>query len=59
MEVDILTLFPAMFKGPFEESIIKRAIEKGALSIRLHNFRDYAPGRHQIVDDYSYGGGKG
>ena len=59
MEIDILTLFPAMFAGPFSESIIKRATEKGILTIRIHNFRDYAPGRHSVVDDYSYGGGEG
>ena len=59
MEIDILTLFPAMFRGPFEESIIKRAVEQDYLSLRIHNFRDFAPGKHHHVDDYSYGGGEG
>ncbi len=59
MKIDILTLFPGMFKGPFEESIIKRAVENGILDIRIHNFREFAPGRHHHVDDYSYGGGEG
>lgn len=56
---DILTLFPAMFGGPFGESIIKRAVAADLLDIRLHNIRDYAEGRHKVVDDYPYGGGAG
>lgn len=48
-----------MFQGPFEESIVKRAVDRGLLDIRVHNLRDYAEGRHQVVDDYPYGGGVG
>jgi tRNA (guanine37-N1)-methyltransferase len=56
---DILTLFPAMFDGPFGESIIRRAVEAGRLSIAVHNIRDYAPGKHHMTDDTPYGGGGG
>jgi tRNA (guanine37-N1)-methyltransferase len=59
MHFDILTLFPAMFTGPFEESILKRAQEHGRLSIALHNIRDYATDKHHITDDTPYGGGGG
>ncbi|HOO58998.1 MAG TPA: tRNA (guanosine(37)-N1)-methyltransferase TrmD, partial [Candidatus Mcinerneyibacteriales bacterium] len=59
MIVDILTLFPEMFTSPFEESILKRAREKGYLSLDVHNIRDYAQDRHQVTDDYPYGGGAG
>jgi tRNA (guanine37-N1)-methyltransferase len=59
MQLDILTLFPAMFDSPFAESIIKRAMEKGLVSINLINIRDFARDKHQQVDDYPYGGGAG
>jgi tRNA (guanine37-N1)-methyltransferase len=59
MRIDILTLFPGMFAGPFSESIIKRAVDKGLLEIGLHNIRDYTEDRHHVVDDYPYGGGSG
>src|SRR5256885_2865794 len=59
MHFDIFTLFPAMFQGPFTESILKRAQERGLLSIALHNIRDATTDRHHIVDDYPYGGGAG
>ncbi|HFD40437.1 MAG TPA: tRNA (guanosine(37)-N1)-methyltransferase TrmD, partial [Anaerolineae bacterium] len=56
MHFDILTLFPGMFAGVFEESIIKRAQQAGRLTIALHNIRDYAEGRHRVTDDTPYGG---
>jgi tRNA (guanine37-N1)-methyltransferase len=56
---DILTLFPGLFAGVFEESIIKRAREAGLVTVALHNIRDYAAGRHQVTDDTPYGGGGG
>jgi tRNA (guanine37-N1)-methyltransferase len=56
---DIITLFPEMFSGPFSESILKRAQEKGTIVINLHNLRDYAEDKHKTVDDTPYGGGKG
>ncbi len=59
MRIDILTLFPEMFRGPFEESIVKRAQERGLVEIHLHNIRDYARDKHRVVDDYPYGGGAG
>lgn len=59
MHVDIFTLFPGMFQGPFDESILKRAQERGLLSIGLHNIRDATTDKHHIVDDYPYGGGAG
>lgn len=59
MRFDIITLFPGMFVGPFQESIIARAMERGLLEIQLHNLRDYATGKNQVVDDYPFGGGPG
>jgi tRNA (guanine37-N1)-methyltransferase len=59
MHVDILTLFPDMFHGPFEESIIKRARTAGLISIAVHDIRDWAPGKHRQCDDTPYGGGGG
>lgn len=59
MRIDILTLFPSMFKGPFEESIIKRAQEKGLVKIKIHNLRSWAVDKHGTVDDRPYGGGAG
>jgi tRNA (guanine37-N1)-methyltransferase len=59
MHIDIFTLFPAMFQGPFQESILKRAMEQGLLTIAIHNIRDYATDKHHVTDDYPYGGGAG
>jgi tRNA (guanine37-N1)-methyltransferase len=59
MHFDILTLFPEMFRGPFDESILKRAQESGRLSVALHNIRDYAADKHHVTDDAPYGGGGG
>jgi tRNA (guanine37-N1)-methyltransferase len=59
MRIDILTLFPSMFAGPFDESIIARAIQQGLVTIHLHNIRDWATDRHRTVDDTPYGGGAG
>lgn len=59
MRVDILTLFPGMFRGPFDESIIKRAVDAGVVSIHVHDIRQWAKGRHKVADDYPYGGGPG
>ena len=59
MRIDILTIFPGMFRGPFEESIVKRAVEKELVQIFLHDIRDYASDKHRTVDDYPFGGGQG
>ena len=59
MEVDILTIFPGMFPGVMSESILGRAQSKGILTVRVHDIRDFALGKHRIVDDYPFGGGPG
>ncbi len=59
MQIDILTLFPQIFEGPFTESIIKRAVERNLVQINLHNIRDYSLSKHKNVDDYPFGGGAG
>lgn len=59
MRIDIITIFPEMFQGPFSESIIKRSIQKGLAEIHLHQLRDYAFDKHQKVDDYAFSGGAG
>lgn len=59
MRIDIITLFPELLKGPFEASIIKRAIESGKVSIHFHHLRDYAINKQKQVDDYPFGGGAG
>ncbi len=59
MRIDIFTLFPAMFDGPFADSIVARAQAAALVRIVLHNVRDYADGKHQVTDDYPYGGGGG
>ena len=59
MKIDILTLFPDMFDGVFQESIIKRAIDEKKIEINLINFRDYTLDPHHKVDDTPYGGGAG
>ena len=59
MKIDVLSLFPGMFSGVFEESIIKRAINEGKVSINIHNFRDFSLDPHNKVDDTPYGGGAG
>lgn len=56
MKIDILTLFPKMFQGPFEESIVKRAQEKGLVEIKIYNLRDWAKDKHKSADDRPYGG---
>jgi tRNA (guanine37-N1)-methyltransferase len=59
MRIDILTLFPKMFKGPLDESIIKRAQEKNLATINIHNLRRWAKDKRKTVDDRPFGGGTG
>jgi tRNA (guanine37-N1)-methyltransferase len=59
VKIDVLTLFPAMFAGPLDESIIKRAREAGLLELKIHQLRDYTHDRHKTVDDRPFGGGPG
>lgn len=56
---EIITLFPDFFLSPLNESILGKAQEKGIISIRLHNIRDYTKDKHHVTDDYPYGGGVG
>jgi tRNA (guanine37-N1)-methyltransferase len=59
MRIDILCLFPEMFSSPLNQSIIKRASERGLVNVVIHNIRDYTHDKHHTVDDYPYGGGPG
>jgi len=59
MKIDVLTLFPAMFAGPLDESIVQRARKNGVLELAVHNLRDYTHDRHKTVDDRPFGGGPG
>ncbi len=59
MRIDILTLFPGMFCGPFDTGIFQRAVSNGLVRVNIHNIRDYSHDKHHIVDDYPYGGGAG
>ena len=57
--IDILTLFPEYFQGPFTVSMVKRAVAKKAVDLRLHQLRDWADDKHETADDVPYGGGAG
>jgi tRNA (guanine37-N1)-methyltransferase len=59
MRIAVLTLFPAMFAGPLDESIVMRARRAGLLDLTIHNLREYAHDRHKTVDDRPFGGGPG
>lgn len=59
MKITILTLFPEMFQGPFDKSIVKRAQEKKLVEINIVNIRDFGMGKHKLVDDRPFGGGSG
>ncbi len=59
MKISVITLFPEMFTSPFNESIIKRAIEKKLIELEFIDIRDFGVGKHKLVDDTPYGGGKG
>lgn len=59
MKIDIVTLFPSMFAGPFDTSMLKKARDRGIVEINIHNLRDWATDKHKTVDDRPYGGGPG
>jgi tRNA (guanine37-N1)-methyltransferase len=59
MRIDIITCLPEILKSPLEQSIIKRAQEKGLVEFHVHDLRDYATNKYRQVDDYQYGGGAG
>jgi tRNA (guanine37-N1)-methyltransferase len=57
--IEIVTLFPEMFRGPLDESIVQRARQAGRVEIRIHNLRDWAEGPHRKADDEPFGDGAG
>jgi tRNA (guanine37-N1)-methyltransferase len=59
MDIDVLTLFPRVFEGPLEESILKRAQTSGRARVRVFNLREFTHDKHRVVDDRPYGGGPG
>lgn len=59
MRIDIITVVPHLMKSPFEASILKRAIDKGLVSIHFHDLRAYATNKYKQIDDYQFGGGAG
>ena len=59
MRIDVVTLFPRMFAGPLAESMLRVAQDRGAVTIRLIDLRDYTQSRHRVADDYPFGGGGG
>lgn len=59
MRIDILTLFPGIFSGPLDHSILSRAREAGLLAVGVHDLRDYAEGKHRVTDEPPFGGGGG
>ncbi len=59
MHIDIITVVPALLEGPFNHSILKRATDKGLLTVELHDLRKWAINKHGQIDDYQYGGGAG
>ena len=59
MKFDIVTIFPKMVEAPLAEGIVGRAIERGAIDVRVHDLRDHTTDRHRVVDDVPFGGGPG
>lgn len=59
MRIDIITCLPRLLDSPFSDSILKRAQQKGIVSVHLHDLREYATGKHRTTDDYAFGGGAG
>ena len=59
MRIDIISVVPELLNSPFQASILKRAISKGLVEVKVHNLRDYAVNSYDQVDDYQYGGGSG
>ena len=59
MRIDIISVVPELLSGPFNSSIIKKAIDKKIIEIHIHNLRDYSTNNYRSIDDYQYGGGAG
>jgi tRNA (guanine37-N1)-methyltransferase len=59
MRIDIITCLPRLLESPFSDSILKRAIDKGLVTVKIHDLRDYSTNKHRTTDDYAFGGGAG
>jgi tRNA (guanine37-N1)-methyltransferase len=59
MRIDIITCLPRLLESPFSDSILKRAQQKGLVTVMVHDLREYAPNKHRSTDDYAFGGGAG
>ena len=59
MRIDIITCLPRLLESPFSDSILKRAVEKGLVTVKVHDLRDYSTNKHRTTDDYAFGGGAG
>lgn len=59
MRIDIITCLPRLLASPFSDSILKRAQQKGIVTVKLHDLRDYTTSKHRNTDDYAFGGGAG
>lgn len=59
MQIDVITIFPAIVEGPLSQSLLGRAIDRGVVEVRVHDLRDWSTGRHRTVDDEAFGGGPG
>jgi tRNA (guanine37-N1)-methyltransferase len=59
MRIDIITCLPRLLESPFSDSILKRAIDKGLVTVKVHDLRDYSNNKHRTTDDYAFGGGAG
>ncbi len=59
MRIDIISALPALLESPFNDSILKRAIERGLVEVIVHDLREFGLGKHRQIDDYQFGGGAG
>ena len=59
MRIDILTCLPRLLESPFSDSILKRAQQKGLVTVAIHDLREYSQNKHRTTDDYAFGGGAG
>jgi len=59
VRIDVFTIFPAIFDSPLREGLLGKAVRKGIVEVRVHDIREYAPGKHRQVDDAPFGGGAG
>lgn len=57
MRIDIITTLPKLLEGPFSDSILKRAQQKGLVAVAVHDLREYSTNKHRSTDDYAFGGG--